>query len=211
MGEAPLLLSFIVVILGGLGNLAGTLAAALVDRARRRHRFGVLLADPGQDHRHPGGRAGARLASARTVRRAGAVTRRIAEPGALLLAGVIAVLFALQFAVSDYHHLSLARIMVLAAYAAGYNLLFGYTGLLSLGHAMFFAAGLYGAGLASRDLAFAPPAAFLAGVAGRPHAVVPGRPGGAAHHRRVLHDRVHDARPGLFPAHPAPQRRDGRR
>ncbi len=30
MGEAPLLLSFIVVILGGLGNLAGTLAAAAV-------------------------------------------------------------------------------------------------------------------------------------------------------------------------------------
>jgi branched-chain amino acid transport system permease protein len=30
MGEAPLLLSFTVVILGGLGNLAGTLAAALV-------------------------------------------------------------------------------------------------------------------------------------------------------------------------------------
>ena len=30
----------------------------------------------------------------------------------------------------------------------GYNMLFGYAGLLSLGHAMFFAAGLYGAGLA---------------------------------------------------------------
>ncbi len=30
MGETPLLLSFIVVILGGLGNLAGTLAAAAV-------------------------------------------------------------------------------------------------------------------------------------------------------------------------------------
>ena len=37
--------------------------------------------------------------------------------------------------------------MVLAVFAMGYNLLFGYAGLLSLGHAMFFAAGLYGAGL----------------------------------------------------------------
>jgi branched-chain amino acid transport system permease protein len=36
---------------------------------------------------------------------------------------------------------------VLAVFAMGYNLLFGYTGLLSLGHAMFFSAGLYGAGL----------------------------------------------------------------
>ena len=47
----------------------------------------------------------------------------------------------------DYHHGVLARVMVLAVFAMGYNLLFGYTGLLSLGHAMFFSAGLYGAGL----------------------------------------------------------------
>ena len=40
-----------------------------------------------------------------------------------------------------------ARILVLAVYALGYNVLLGYTGLMSLGHAMFFAAGMYGAGL----------------------------------------------------------------
>jgi branched-chain amino acid transport system permease protein len=60
---------------------------------------------------------------------------------------VLAGLFALQFALPDYHHRSFARILVLASYASGYNLLLGYTGLLSLGHAMLFAAGLYGAGL----------------------------------------------------------------
>ena len=38
--------------------------------------------------------------------------------------------------------------MVLAVFAMGYNLLFGYTGLLSLGHALFFSAGMYGLGLA---------------------------------------------------------------
>jgi branched-chain amino acid transport system permease protein len=36
---------------------------------------------------------------------------------------------------------------VLAVFAVGYNVAFGYTGLLSLGHALFFAAGLYAAGL----------------------------------------------------------------
>ena len=60
---------------------------------------------------------------------------------------VLAILFALQFVLPAYHHTNAARIMVLAAYAAGYNVALGYTGLLSLGHAMFFAAGLYGAGL----------------------------------------------------------------
>lgn len=61
--------------------------------------------------------------------------------------GLIGVLFALCFLLPTYHQGNLARIMVLATYAVGYNVLFGYTGLLSLGHAMFFAAGMYGLGL----------------------------------------------------------------
>ena len=60
---------------------------------------------------------------------------------------VIALLFAAQYVLPDYHNGVAARVMVLAVFAMGYNILFGYTGLLSLGHAMFFAAGLYGAGL----------------------------------------------------------------
>ncbi len=68
--------------------------------------------------------------------------------------GVIGLLFAAQFVLPPYHHTNAARIMVMAAYAIGYNLLLGYTGLLSLGHAMFFAAGLYGAGLAVFYLGF---------------------------------------------------------
>ena len=44
--------------------------------------------------------------------------------------------------------------MVLATFAMGYNVLFGYTGLMSLGHAMFFAAGMYGAGLCVYYLQF---------------------------------------------------------
>jgi branched-chain amino acid transport system permease protein len=47
----------------------------------------------------------------------------------------------------------------------GYNILFGYVGLLSLGHAMFFGAGLYGAGLAIIQLGWSVPLAFLSGIA----------------------------------------------
>lgn len=61
--------------------------------------------------------------------------------------GVLAILFLLQFVLPAYHHTNVARILVLSAYALGYNVLLGYTGLMSLGHAMFFAAGMYGAGL----------------------------------------------------------------
>jgi branched-chain amino acid transport system permease protein len=83
----------------------------------------------------------------------------------LLHAAVILGLAALQFLLPAYHHGVLARIMVLAVFAMGYNLLYGYVGLLSLGHAMFFSAGLYGAGLTMQHLGWGVPAGFVAGVA----------------------------------------------
>lgn len=67
----------------------------------------------------------------------------------LLCLAVLAVLFLLQFVMPSYFVLTLTRIMIFAIFAMGYNLLMGYTGLLSLGHAMFFAVGLYASGLAS--------------------------------------------------------------
>jgi branched-chain amino acid transport system permease protein len=65
---------------------------------------------------------------------------------ALHLALIVA-LFAAQFLLPPYHHTSVARVMVLAVFAMGYNIAFGYTGLLSLGHALFFASGLYATGM----------------------------------------------------------------
>lgn len=79
--------------------------------------------------------------------------------------GVIILLFVLSFVLPEYYHGLLARIMVLAVFAMGYNMLFGYVGLLSLGHAMFFGAGLYGAGLAVIQLGWGVPLAFLSGIA----------------------------------------------
>jgi branched-chain amino acid transport system permease protein len=78
---------------------------------------------------------------------------------------VLATLLALNFVLPAYHHTNLARIMVLAVFAMGYNIAFGYTGLLSLGHAMFFAAGLYATGLLVHLAGFPAGPAFLAGIA----------------------------------------------
>lgn len=80
--------------------------------------------------------------------------------------GLIAVLFAAQFVLSPYHATNLSRIMVLAVFAMGYNLAFGYTGLLSLGHALFFAAGMYAAGLPAAWGLSAGPALILGLVGG---------------------------------------------
>jgi branched-chain amino acid transport system permease protein len=89
------------------------------------------------------------------------------EGGRAVLAlhlGVLALLGVLQLVVPPFHHGMIARIMVLAAYAIGYNLLLGYAGLMSLGHATFFAAGMYGAGLTIQHWGFGVPAGFLVGV-----------------------------------------------
>ena len=83
----------------------------------------------------------------------------------LLHTGLIALLLALNFTLPAYHHGNIARVMVLASYAIGYNILLGYTGLLSLGHALFFAAGMYGMGLSIRHLGFSPAPALMMGIA----------------------------------------------
>lgn len=77
--------------------------------------------------------------------------------------GIIVSLAALFFILPEYHVGSLARIMVLSVYAMGYNLLFGYTGLLSLGHALFFSAGMYGFGLVAHHTGIPTGPALLIG------------------------------------------------
>lgn len=83
----------------------------------------------------------------------------LAVLGLLALAGLV---------LPAYHATNLARIMVLAVFAMGYNIAFGLTGLLSLGHALFFAAGLYATGLliekAGLPAALALPAGAAAGA-----------------------------------------------
>lgn len=79
--------------------------------------------------------------------------------------GVIALLLAANWLLPEYHRGVFSRALVLAVFAMGYNLVFGYAGLLSLGHAMFFAAGLYGAGLPVYHLGWSVPLSFAAGIA----------------------------------------------
>ena len=79
---------------------------------------------------------------------------------------VLAALLAAGLLLPGYHATNLARILVLATFAAGYNLAFGYTGLLSLGHAMFFAAGMYAAALPAWHWGRPAAPAVLAGTAG---------------------------------------------
>ncbi|PIK73221.1 branched-chain amino acid ABC transporter permease, partial [Methylobacterium frigidaeris] len=57
-----------------------------------------------------------------------------------------------------------ANILVLGLYALGFNLLFGYTGLLSFGHAAFLGGGAYGSGIAIVHYGLHPVLALVAGT-----------------------------------------------
>jgi branched-chain amino acid transport system permease protein len=79
---------------------------------------------------------------------------------AAVLTGLIVIgLFSGRFVV----YLSM-RVMILAIFAMGYNLLLGRTGLLSFGHAAFYAGGAYGLGLFSIHVSQNPLLGILVGV-----------------------------------------------
>jgi branched-chain amino acid transport system permease protein len=56
------------------------------------------------------------------------------------------------------------RVLVFGLAAMGLNILLGFTGVLSFGHAAYFGLGAYGAGLTLRCLVHSTPAAMLAGT-----------------------------------------------
>ena len=79
---------------------------------------------------------------------------------ALILAGLMSIgLFSGRFVV----YLTM-RVMILAIFAMGYNILLGRTGLLSFGHAAFYAGGAYGLGLFSIHVSPNPLLGILMGV-----------------------------------------------
>jgi branched-chain amino acid transport system permease protein len=79
--------------------------------------------------------------------------RNILIPGLLIAAALI-----LPFAV---YPVLLMKVMCFAMFACAFNLLLGFTGLLSFGHAMFFGGGAYVAGYLVKELGAPPELAWL--------------------------------------------------
>jgi len=80
--------------------------------------------------------------------------------GFIILAGLF--LLFLPF-ITPYKALA-SQMLVFAIFALGYDIAFGYTGLLSFGHAAFFGLGAYGTGLSLIHLLIPAPLAILIGV-----------------------------------------------
>jgi len=86
-------------------------------------------------------------------------TRALIFAFALMLAGIVIAPFAL-------YPVFLMKVMSFALFACGFNLLFGYAGIMSFGHAAFFGSGSYIAAWTVEALGFSPELALLAALVG---------------------------------------------
>jgi branched-chain amino acid transport system permease protein len=92
--------------------------------------------------------------------------RRAPNRKVLVLVAIWAVLIAVPFwlpLLGGYTALA-GRVLVFGLAAMGLNMLLGFTGVLSFGHAAYFGLGAYGAGLTLRYLVHSTPLAMLAGT-----------------------------------------------
>ncbi|MDA3130444.1 branched-chain amino acid ABC transporter permease [Aliibacillus thermotolerans] len=79
--------------------------------------------------------------------------------------GIAVLLFgAAPFFLASFHISLLTEILILAIFALSLNILVGYTGLVSLGHAAFFGAGAYAAGLIGQHVSAEIITTLLGGV-----------------------------------------------
>jgi branched-chain amino acid transport system permease protein len=96
------------------------------------------------------------------------VTAATVQPRPWLTAAIIwTLLLAVPFwlpMLGGYNALA-GRVLVLGLAAMSFNLLLGFTGVMSFGHAAYFGLGAYGAGLTLKYLVASTPLAILAGIA----------------------------------------------
>jgi len=196
MGLDPLLLSFITVIIGGLGSLRGTIVAAFVIGISDGV-ISVFFSPTWQKLLQHFSLRWCWCSGLRSICPGEKLMHAGSHRALLAHLATIAALFALQFVLPAYHHTNFARIMVLATYAMGYNLLMGYAGLLSLAMQCCSCRTLR-SGPQAEYLGFGPLTAFVTGVAAGCALSLAVGLIAAAHQWRRLYDRLLDVSQAAF-------------
>lgn len=168
--------AFAVVVIGGLGSFPGAVLGSLL--IGQLEAFGILFIP--RFHmafifmlmaavlivRPRGLLAGVEREIEGARREGEAIEAARLRPAALVLGGALAVLAlaALPLVLSRFYLLLATEILIFGLFAASFNLLFGYTGLLSFGHAAYFGLAAYVAGLLLRNAGLSVLLAIPAGV-----------------------------------------------
>ena len=171
MGSMMGLKGFAAAIVGGLGNFPGSIVAGLLlGRAGKLRRRLHLLGIQGRLRlRHPAAGAGdqpQRAAGALPARKGGGMKRTSVWTSTWLWAVVGFVLVAITpLCIHNNYWLGvLAFIAIYTIVAVGLNLLMGYAGQASLGHAAFFGIGAYTTAILTTHHHVSPWLALLAGI-----------------------------------------------
>ena len=144
--------AFIVIVIGGMGSLRGAFVGSLLigdaDTFGKAYLpelalFLIYLVDGGRAAVRPQGLFGIKYPTSPT--RSGRHHRRARRPPSQArVVGLLALLALLRTSVScsrDYPRALVAEIFIFAIFAMSLDLLLGFTGLMSLGHAAFFGLG----------------------------------------------------------------------
>ena len=147
LGPSYTLLAFVIVITGGLGSMPGALLGGVLVGVTEAL-AGLLVHPIRQEHvcfRHP--RSGAAVSAARAARQeAGMIARLsagLSSRGAILLAALFVVFLAAPLFVNDYLLTVLILIFYFAYAGQAWNIMMGFAGQLSLGHAIYIGFGAY--------------------------------------------------------------------
>src|SRR5687768_17973585 len=82
------------------------------------------------------------------------------KPGSSLVVGGAVALIALPLALSEFWLFIAIEVLAFALYAVSFNVLLGYGGMLSFGHAAFFGVGGYAAALLVKNVGLSAGLAF---------------------------------------------------
>jgi branched-chain amino acid transport system permease protein len=152
MDAEILIPAFIVIVIGGMGSLRGAFAGSLLigiaDTFGKAYfqsiaLFLIYLAMTVVLLIRPQGLFGIKYSD---ISAPSAVGRTLApSTAATRIAGLVVLLCLaiLPFALSDYPRALVAEIFIFAIFAMSLDLILGFTGLMSLGHAAFFGLGAY--------------------------------------------------------------------
>src|SRR6185312_5442027 len=152
MDTEILIPAFIVIVIGGMGSLRGAFVGSLLigiaDTFGKAYfqsisLFLIYLAMLAVLLIRPQGLFGIKYSDVAVAPTISATSAPVTLQSRALGLTALAVFVVLPFFISDYPRALVAEIFIFAIFAMSLDLLLGFTGLMSLGHAAFFGLGAY--------------------------------------------------------------------
>ncbi len=164
VGQVFVLMAFVAVVLGTLGNVIGALDREPDDGRRRVARHSICRRRFRIDRGVRDAAADAGLQAERPWRRKGAVMDQTNKWSMLSIAALAAIALVLPLVVTSSFAINIfIRILLFSFIGVAWNLMGGYAKQLSLGHAAYFGLGAYTSTILQIDFGISPWIGMVAG------------------------------------------------